>query len=111
MVGALGYWVSDPAPVDEQRRFEAHEFAIFRSDFDTLRTQRVTKRTEHFQSLIDVTQSMKLTPGMAQALGEFCQQVASAESEAPEIKAAAERALQALQSRIDVNRTVATEPR
>jgi hypothetical protein len=109
IVGALGYWVSDPAPVDDQPRFEAHEFAVFRSDFETLRSQKVSRRAEHFQSLIDVTQSVKLTPGMTDALSEFCHQVVSTESEAPEIRAAAERALLGIQSRTEANRKVAEE--
>lgn len=107
MVGALGYWASEPTSVESDQRFESHEFAVFRSDFETLRNQKVAKRAEHFQTLIDVTHSVKLAPGMAQALGEFCHQVAASESEAPEVKAAAERALQGLQSRPDASRTIA----
>lgn len=67
------------------------------------------KRAEHFQTLIEVTQTATLTPGMTEALGDFCHQVVAAEAEAPEIKAAAGRALQVLQSRLEANRKVAAE--
>ncbi|MBC7385803.1 MAG: hypothetical protein H7301_06540 [Cryobacterium sp.] len=86
----------DPHAVPE--RFEAHEFAVFRSTFESLRAENAHARVAHLHTLSDVTEKSHLTPGMAEALAEFCEQVMTAVEEAPEVRAEAQAAYAVLES-------------
>lgn len=84
---------------DLNLRFEAHEFAVFRSEYEKLKVQNPLKRVEHFHDLLDTTESARLTPGMSETLAEFCRKVATAEEESPSVRAEARLVLHHLEAK------------
>ena len=91
----LGVVISRSGPSDS--RFEAHEFAVFRSEYDRLRVQDVRLRADHFRDLLEATESTHMTPAMGEALAEFLKKVVRSEEEAAEVKAEATLVLNALE--------------
>jgi hypothetical protein len=99
VVGALGIWGFVSGTDDTPRRFEAHEFAVFRSEYEALRVQQASRRVEHFRDLLETVESSKVTPGMAESLAEFCHRVAAADEESPTVRAEAKLVLQAIEAK------------
>jgi len=99
VVGAWGAWAISRTPEEGVRRFEAHEFAEFRSRYDALRVQPVGKRVEHFRALLEATEGAKLTSGMAETLADFCRRVAASEEESPAVQAEARLVVNTLEAR------------
>jgi hypothetical protein len=96
----LGIWGFSSKSDDADRRFEAHEFAVFRSEYESLKVQSPEKRVEHFRDLLDATESSHLTPGMTDTLAEFCRKVSVSEEEAPKVKDEARLVLHALEVKL-----------
>jgi hypothetical protein len=98
MIG-LGVWIFSGTPEVGSPRFEAHEYAEFRSRYETLRVQSVDKRVEHMRSLLETTEEAKLTRGMEAALVDFCQGIIDSKDESPAVQAEARLVVSALQAR------------
>lgn len=109
IVGAAGVWGLSPKDDDSGRRFEAHEFALFRSEYDTLRVQVAEKRVEHFRNLLGVTEVSHLTPGMAETLADFCRKVAASEEEDSTVQAEARLVVRTLEAN-QASRAPASDP-
>lgn len=90
--------IASKAP-EADPRFEAHEFAVFRSEYETLRVQSPARRVEHFRDLLEVTETARVAPALAETLAEFCRKVATSEEEAPSVQAEARLVLQALETK------------
>jgi hypothetical protein len=99
-LGALGIWSFTSHTDETDLRFEAHEFALFQSEYDSLRVQSPVKRAEHFRTLLETSETAVLTPGMAETLSGFCRSVASSKDEAPVVKAEAKLVLRTLEKRL-----------
>ncbi len=99
MIGTIGIWHFTSRSGDTAPRFEGHEFAVFRSEYETLRTQSPMKRAEHFRDLLDITETAQLTPSIAETLADFCQGVATSEEEAPLVQAEAKLVLRSLKAK------------
>ena len=97
--GALGLWGFVSGGDESVRRFEAHEFAVFRSQYDALRVQSPTRRAEHFRDLLEAVEKSRVTSGMAESLAEFCHQVSSSGEEAPVVQAEAKLVLRAIEAK------------
>jgi len=107
--GALGVWGLTSSSDDAVRRFEAHEFAVFRSEYESLRVQSASRRIEHFRGLLDAVENSKVTPGMAETLSEFCHGVANSGEEVPTVQAEAKVVLRALEAK-SASRSPASVP-
>ncbi len=104
----LGVWGFTPKADDANRRFEAHEFAVFRSEYESLKVQSPDKRVEHFRDLLDATETSHLTPGMTDTLAEFCRKVSVSEEEAPKVQDEARLVFHALQAKTSGGRSPAS---
>ncbi|MBS1961723.1 MAG: hypothetical protein JST04_05875 [Bdellovibrionales bacterium] len=90
-------------------RFEAHEFAVLRSEYDTLRVQRPARRVDLFRELLDTAESTPMTHAMAEALAGFCKKVANSAEEAPAVQAEARLVLNTIEAK-HLGRQPASEP-
>jgi hypothetical protein len=109
-IGTTGVWGFTHGSQNPVHRFEAHEFAVFRSEYDTLRDQRPEKRVEHFRNLLDATETARLTPGMRETLAAFCRNVANSPEEAPPVRAEARRVARSLDSEMKNRMPASVEP-
>lgn len=80
-------------------RFEAHEFAVLRSEYDTLRVQSPVKRADLFRDLLETAESTPMTRAMAEALAGFCRKVANSAEEAPTVQAEARLVLNTIEAK------------
>ncbi len=106
----VGAWSVASRHDDDDRRFEAHEFAVFRSEYESLRVQSPEKRVEHFRDLLETTETARLTPGMDETLSEFCRKVATSEEESPTVQAEARLVLHALEAKRSDRSPAAEKP-
>lgn len=100
VVALTGFFALQTGPQAGTPRFEAHEFALFRSNYESLRIQSSPSRAAHFRALTSTAENAELTTGMAEALVEFCQTVIASEDETREVKAEVRTAIAALESKI-----------
>lgn len=100
VVALTGFFALQTGPQAGTPRFEAHEFALFRSNYESLRIQSSQSRAAHFRSLTSTAENAQLTTGMAEALVEFCQTVIASEDETPEVKAEVRTAIAALEMKL-----------
>jgi hypothetical protein len=96
---AAGVWAFVPRAEERNHRFEAHEFAVFRSEYEKLKVQNPRKRVEYFRDLLDETESAKITSGMTETLAEFCRGVATSEEESPSVREEARVVYHSLEAR------------
>lgn len=95
---AVGVWGIFSGSDDRIARFEAHEFAVFRSEYEDLRSQRPAKRIEQLHSLLEATESARMTPGMRETLTEFCRKISVSKEEPSAVQAEARLVVQSLES-------------
>lgn len=100
LVGAAVVWGVSPEEREANPRFEAHEFAVFRSEYEALRVQAPEKRIDHFRNLLEQTEDARMTPGMAESLADFCRSIATAEEEVPEVQSEARLVVRTLESKL-----------
>lgn len=81
---------------EQSTQFAAHEFALLRSEYASLRNQNAVHRVELFRELQSTLESIEITPGMAGSVSEFCEEVLHSREERPEVKTEAKLALEAL---------------
>ncbi len=77
-------------------QFAAHEFALLRSEYTSLRTQSVGHRVRLFRDLQTTLETIEITPGMAGSVAEFCEEVMLSREERAEVKSEAKLTLEAL---------------
>ena len=94
---AFGLWGVFSGSDEGIARFEAHEFAVFRSEYEDLRSQRPAKRIEQLHSLLEATESARLTPGMRETLAEFCRKISTSKEEPPAVQAEARLVVRSLE--------------
>ena len=82
---------------EQSSQFAAHEFAVLRSEYTSLRDQNFAHRVELFRGLQSSLESNEITPGMAGSLAEFCEEVLVSGEEEPAVKFEAKLALEALE--------------
>jgi hypothetical protein len=99
VVALTGFFSLQSSPRSGSPRFEAHEFALFRSHYEELRIQSSESRVKHFQSLQAMTENADFTSAMTQALIEFCSTVLGSEDETPEVKEQVRLAIAALEEK------------
>ena len=96
---SFAIWGVARRPDGAPARFEAHEFAVLRSEYDTLRVQSPAKRAELFRNLLETTESTPMTPAMAETLAGFCRRVATSTEEAPAVQSEARLVLNAIEAK------------
>lgn len=91
LVGGCGLGVVISRSGSHETRFEAHEYAVFRSKYERLQEQNAELRADHFRDLLEQTESsmITITPAMGETLAEFLRKVVNSENETPEVKAEA----------------------
>lgn len=92
--------VAHRSEVPPTERFDAHSFAVFQANYETLRVQPVEARVDQLRELVEIAENSEITPAMASTLAAFCRDVLQSE-DASEVKVQARLALNAFEKRLE----------